>query len=164
MILTELLDPNVQSCLGPHSRLHSCLPNPRHLRERKQPAPRRSTRTRTGDVAHTTSITSVARGFNVSWCLIFHLIVKSHTTAVRRRSPRTALDEIGTAWLTVPLALPPTRLNRPIIMPALDLTSAGRISCGRAHRLDRLSPFIPANLFDSKSLTLETAEQTDWPV
>jgi hypothetical protein len=49
------------------------------------------------------------------------------------------------------------------MMPALNLTSAGPITYKRVHRLDRLSPFIPANLFDSKSLTLKTAEQTDWP-
>lgn len=32
------------------------------------------------------------------------------------------------------------------------------------HRLDQLNGYIPANLFDSRSLTLEVSDQTDWPV
>lgn len=59
----------------------------------------------------------------------------------------------------------PSQLNnRPIMMPALDRTSARRISCGRVHGLGWLSPFIPANLLDSTPLRLKAADQTDWPV
>ena len=38
------------------------------------------------------------------------------------------------------------------------------INLGRVHRLDQINALKPANLFDSKSLTLKAAEQADWPV
>src|ERR1019366_2240415 len=46
-------------------------------------------------------------------------------------------------------------------MPALDLTPTQSISYECVHRLDQLSSFIPANLFDSRSLTLKAAKGTD---
>ena len=42
-------------------------------------------------------------------------------------------------------------------MLASDLTRAQSVSYERVHRLDQLSSFIPANLFESKSLTLKAA-------
>src|SRR5450759_1602940 len=34
----------------------------------------------------------------------------------------------------------------------------------RVQRLDQINAYIPANLFDFRSLTLEVAVQKDWPV
>jgi len=42
-------------------------------------------------------------------------------------------------------------------MLASDLNRAQSVSYERVHRLDQLSSFIPANLFESKSLTLKAA-------
>jgi hypothetical protein len=49
-------------------------------------------------------------------------------------------------------------------VPALALTVAGYAGYGRVHRLDQLNAFIPANLFDFRSLTQKAASKTDWPV
>ena len=46
-------------------------------------------------------------------------------------------------------------------MPALHSTSAGSVTCESVHRLDQLTPNIPAKLFYCRALTMRAELQTD---